>query len=398
MNAKVLLSVSLTAACFVYAAGATLAEELDPRLKEFDISGLVRFETPQQAEAVRQRMVRFIWPNGLPATRPTVVPLDGHPAELAAVDRSLVSKVERYDVDVSGFDFIQHSFAVFPKQPAEGAPRLAVVHGGHMPEGPENYLIGGLDDTIEVLLKQGYVVAVVQMPLVTWNDDTDGVLPSGTRFEVKGRATRGHDQLMAVTEPELEGAFLRFFLEEVVQVTNELLATHEDPEIVLMIGLSGGGWTTHLSAAVDPRIDVSIPVAGSLPLYARPFSPGSKGDAEQEYAKLYREEDTDGDGVLDKASGIASWLEIYALGGTSPDPKRPRLEVQVLNLYDTCCFGGTVYKTYGQSLTDRVAAIDTGRWSVYSDDSHRGHAISPVVIRKVLPKAIKEWKQLQEQQ
>ena len=32
-----------------------------------------------------------------------------------------------------------------------------------------------------------------------------------------------------------------------------------------MMGLSGGGWTTTLAAALDPRIDLSIPIAGSIP-------------------------------------------------------------------------------------------------------------------------------------
>lgn len=36
-----------------------------------------------------------------------------------------------------------------------------------------------------------------------------------------------------------------------------------------MVGISGGGCTTHLYAAVDPRIKTSFPVAGSLPRYLR---------------------------------------------------------------------------------------------------------------------------------
>ena len=38
---------------------------------------------------------------------------------------------------------------------------------------------------------------------------------------------------------------------------------------VVMVGLSGGGWTTTVAAAIDPRIDLSIPVAGSLPFAMR---------------------------------------------------------------------------------------------------------------------------------
>ena len=33
-----------------------------------------------------------------------------------------------------------------------------------------------------------------------------------------------------------------------------------------MIGLSGGGWSTTVAAALDPRIGLSLPVAGSVHL------------------------------------------------------------------------------------------------------------------------------------
>ena len=41
---------------------------------------------------------------------------------------------------------------------------------------------------------------------------------------------------------------------------------HED---VVMIGLSVGGWTMTLYAALDPRVRLSFPVAGTLPDYLR---------------------------------------------------------------------------------------------------------------------------------
>ena len=145
-----------------------------------------------------------------------------------------------------------------------------------------------------------------------------------------------------------------------------------------------------MAAAVDARIGISIPVAGSLPLYARPFSPGSGGDAEQIYPPLFGETDTDNDGVMDQASGVCTWLEIYALGALSPDAARPRRQIQVLNYYDSCCFGGPVYKTYAEQLTKRVAGLGKGSWKVYSDDSHRGHVISAEVIEKVILPAMRE--------
>ena len=35
---------------------------------------------------------------------------------------------------------------------------------------------------------------------------------------------------------------------------------------VNMVGISGGGYTTHMCAAIDARIKLSFPTAGSLPL------------------------------------------------------------------------------------------------------------------------------------
>ena len=95
-------------------------------------------------------------------------------------------------------------------------------------------------------------------------------------------------------------------------------------------------------AAVDTRIRQSFPVAGAYPLYARPYGGGSS-DTEQTYAPLYREIDgPDADAIPDTAAGVASWLEIFALGGYGSG----RRQIQILNLYDTCCFFGDSFETY----------------------------------------------------
>ncbi len=245
--------------------------------------------------------------------------------------------------------------------------------------------------SVEALLRERFIVAVMQMPLVGWNHDNDGVLPSQEPFKIETRGTTGHNDLFRALEPKLHGGVFAFFLEPIVQTVNEFSVRYPDGHAgLLMIGLSGGGWTTHMAAAIERRIDVSIPVAGSLPLYARPFSPGSDGDIEQRYAPLFGEVDSDGDGVSDRANGVCSWLEIYALGGISPDADHPRQQIQVLNLYDSCCFSGPVFKTYAEPLSKRVSELKTGSWKLYSDETHRDHKISPEVIAKVLLPAIKE--------
>lgn len=57
---------------------------------------------------------------------------------------------------------------------------------------------------------------------------------------------------------------IRYFLEAVVLVTNYALDVLKYNKVV-MTGLSGGGWTTTIAAALDPRISLSMPIAGSIP-------------------------------------------------------------------------------------------------------------------------------------
>jgi hypothetical protein len=55
---------------------------------------------------------------------------------------------------------------------------------------------------------------------------------------------------------------MRYFIEPVILTINHLLSLGYKK--VFMMGKSGGGWTTTVAAAADPRISVSFPIAGSV--------------------------------------------------------------------------------------------------------------------------------------
>src|SRR5437016_10127528 len=78
----------------------------------------------------------------------------------------------------------------------------------------------------------------------------------------------------------------RFFYKPLVVAMN-YVEDHYTYESVYMTGLSGGGWTTTVYAALDPRIERSYPVAGSAPNYLRVGYEGL-GDVEQDYSAFYR--------------------------------------------------------------------------------------------------------------
>ena len=114
---------------------------------------------------------------------------------------------------------------------------------------------------------------------------------------------------------------MRFFVEPITVFLNYAVEEYAY-DLVAMVGLSGGGWTTTLYAALDPRIARSYPVAGTLPLYLE-----SGGDYEQTHPGLY---------------ALANYPELYVLGTYEGE----RRQIQVLNRYDPCCFGGTEYVLY----------------------------------------------------
>src|ERR1051325_10361594 len=121
----------------------------------------------------------------------------------------------------------------------------------------------------------------------------------------------------------ITGSPIKYFLESTAVSLNYLktwgrAAHFPNYRAVHMAGLSGGGWTTTVYAAIDPSIRCSFPVAGTIPLYLR--SGGSIGDREQFEASFYR---------------IAGYPDLYILGAHG----RGRKQVQILVRRDDCCFG-----------------------------------------------------------
>ena len=278
------------------------------------------------------------------------------PRWIRNIGSTSVGCVDRLDV---ALDYGMHSYAyvLHPKAPVN---RVMIYHQGH-----DDFLLsGGGRETMKYFLDRGFTVAAFWMPL---HGET-----TKTAYDVPGHGTvtfYWHTP-MRIMENE-RGSFIRFFLEPVFVGINHLQATLA-PQDINMAGISGGGWTTHLIAALDTRVGLSFPTAGSLPLYLRqgPCPNGSDGDAEQVWSPLYNER--------------ASWPDLYALGGYGPS----RRQVQVLNQYDSCCFWGVNYRTYEPHVAEAVAGLGFGEYGVYLDSSHHEHKISDPVLDQVIGPAV----------
>ena len=148
---------------------------------------------------------------------------------------------------------------------------------------------------------------------------------------------------------------LRFFLEPIVVALN-YMEDHSSYPHVYMTGLSGGGWTTTVFAALDPRIERSFPVAGSVPIYLRIGNEGLT-DSEQVDPGFY---------------SIANYEELYTMGAFGEN----RLQYQILNRVDSCCFYGNRFTNWIYKVRATVAQMGEGEYRFYSEYNPDVHAFS----------------------
>ncbi len=262
----------------------------------------ITVEQPADVAAKRRRLIEFIWgTEGFPtaaselAARGVDSPVRAL-ANLERVDelRVTMPRSSGAPVVVGAYHFI----------PARKQNRLVVLVDGHgcpatFAEDGKGY---GLEQTIRALVHEGFGVAAVYMPL-----QSDEQCEPGKHAEVFGTAPPGRNGLA-------------FFLEPTARVINHLAAGQPEYRDFSMIGFSGGGWTTTVYAALDPRIALSIPIAGSVPLYLRKEK--YSHDEEQIHAAFY---------------ALAGYPDLYVLGAAGAG----RMQIQVLNRDDPCCFSAT---------------------------------------------------------
>jgi hypothetical protein len=127
---------------------------------------------------------------------------------------------------------------------------------------------------------------------------------------------------------------LQYFLDTPIVALNTFLAQNPAPTSITAMGVSGGGWTVTLLAALDTRIGRSVQIAGTLPLPLRNSHVNEHGDWEQRLPGL-----TAGEGQLD-------YLDLYLMGADGG-----RSQLQINNEFDTCCFSGTKDEKYAEHLT-----------------------------------------------
>lgn len=222
--------------------------------------------------------------------------------------------------------------------PATPRNELIVWHGGHGQPFNGSWCHG----ILQAFVGAGYHVLGMSMPLVAPNPTTV-TTPGGVFVD-------DHNDLTTLEAAGFPG--LRVFIDPVVRGITAALALVPFTRVA-MAGISGGGWTTHLAAAVDDRIRNSYPCAGGVPGDLRTGVIRDTGDYEQVEARPWH--------------SIATWREIYALAAYTD-----RRSVQILNRDDTCCYEarGRENRIWSYESDVQMMLGDRGSFEVRIDATH----------------------------
>eukprot|EP00440_Ansanella_granifera_P069496 gb/GFBE01075398.1/.p1 GENE.gb/GFBE01075398.1/~~gb/GFBE01075398.1/.p1 ORF type:complete len:425 (+),score=78.23 gb/GFBE01075398.1/:2-1276(+) len=236
----------------------------------------------------------------------------------------------------------------FPVLPRKGNT-LVVFHNGHgTSKGCPTY--GDTDGVADWLNQLGFDVAMVMMPFHDCNRDPQGPFD--------------HEWFKPFADAGLP--WVKFFVEPAINTINyatEVLGY----ERIVMMGLSGGGWTTTVTAALDPRIMLSMPVAGSMPCDFRHTSWDFEQFCDQSWAR------------------IGNYTALYVLAALEPG----RTSVQMIHEADPCCFHGCGRHRRIEEYNAYVRAHSQGqfRTAVTEGNLHqvnlREKAIAATLIAKI---------------
>src|ERR1051326_678927 len=303
----------------------------------------ISINTESDLRQLRQRLTRFIWgQDRLPDRMPDEVSVAESPREKV----ENLEKVESISVTMeAGQRTVGYLYLPWNRN-----QRAVMVHKGHACDTGA----AGVGNAIRDLVRSGYSVLAMNMPRCRAGD-------------CSADCTAAHNEMFGSAQVS-QGSPLKFFLEPIAIGLNYLQRQGADGKRYTdfnMVGLSGGGWTTTVYAAIDPRITLSFPVAGSLPLFLR--NDGSVGDAEQTLPDFYR---------------TASYLDLYVMGSWG----RGRKQVQILNERDDCCFGVAQHKTpatykedlraYERLVQNKLASLGAGIFKLEIDSIAPNHMIS----------------------
>jgi hypothetical protein len=337
--------------------------------------------TEADVARTRQQLIDTIWTCGaLPASMPRVTE-----QTVAAVGGAIPANLTNLGPSVLQLDFPTlnpmppngtdggNGMAYLLTPPEAPRHRVVILGTGHTTSFDQSEDGTGMRNVVQALLTENYSVLLMYMPHFTPSDAT-------------GYSTGSHDLMFsdgANRDDPVDVTNYRYFLEPSIVAIN-FLASNAAPggafTDIALAGLSGGGWTTMMIAALDVRPRLSISVSGDMPSYVTEVGI----DAEQ----FVRSRLGVGDADLHVLAADGS-----ALGGA------PRRQTHVLNRRDTCCFGEREYMDHDggagtwqssiRLLEGNVRAAlqgmaSAGRYRLEVDEMADHHMVSASSLQNIL--------------
>lgn len=319
----------------------TPAPDVSPTLR-------IAFDSAADLELRRRQLHDFIWAGCDRARALGALPLDSNRPVDPRLRRALGA-----DVDVVSWHVeMEHGIdsVIVSLTPARCRPGTCVVYQ----QGHEGEVWHGRQ-VLRGLLKQGYRVVALAMPLLGPNCQPT------VDLRRHGPVRLQEHDAFALLDAETGRSSIRFFVEPVLACLNRL--QNEGYTRIAMLGSSGGGWTTTLCAALDPRITLSFPTAGSLPLDLR--DRGELSDYENYLPPLYN---------------VANYPELYVMAASGAG----RASIQILNEYDTVIWPGRRALSYAAAVQQKVRSLGDGTFDVVIDGTWIGHGISRWALNMIL--------------
>lgn len=317
--------------------------DLPPDVIAYDPLGAISVTTPNAAASAREAALLKIF--GTSTLDTTYRPVHVETIHLRAYDDTPnLGSIQRFTVEMDyGIVGFVNIFV-----PLNSRNSAMIYHEGH------GAAAVGKVDTIESLIADGYIVATIDMPL-------NGDNPTPIQTIVPGVGPVEIWQHEGMARLDSDASALRFFLQPTLATVNFF---HDNGLTNIgMMGLSGGGWTTTLYSALDPRILHSYSVAGTLPTYLRPSAwRPSIGDWEQKLPGL---------------SDDIDYLDLYVLAATDGRP-----HWQIYNVNDPICFNGTIADHFKDAVSGVASGIG-GEFQVLYDFTATLHQVTPWALDKI---------------
>jgi hypothetical protein len=295
---------------------------------------------PRSPDDVRAVLKRTLWPTGDPFDHP-----ERFATTITPIEPPIVGNVRRF-ATASSFAITYHPQLASrctrftPREPSPG--RIAIYSNGH-----DGATVRYGASIIDQLLERGWEVVALDMPLTGAN--APDVSPT----------LRNHNAFVSWQAEDFCPVSL--FLEPVKALVDQLHRDDPSPDpTVMLIGKSGGGWTSFMYGALDARIDYVVSIAGGVPLSLRLKDPPIRlGDYEQATPEVYES---------------VPYEDIMTSAGS-------RGAFYVFNQHDRI-FRVRPGEPFVRYLEDASAALGKPI-GVYVDAESKGHAFSKAALARI---------------